>query len=116
MEDRLDDVAAGRAAWTDVLADFWTPLAADVAGAAGTAVTDIVDAVDASLGASVLGDDRACPACGDGRLGWEHAIEKWQANTEPKPPQGMTAGNATWHRWFSGGLSGVERGHSAQGR
>jgi len=69
MEDRLDDVAAGRAAWTDVLADFWTPLAADVAGAAGTAVTDIVDAVDASLGASVLGDDRACPACGDGRLG-----------------------------------------------
>ena len=69
MEDRLDDVAAGRAAWTDVLADFWAPLAADVAGAASTAVTEIVDAVDASLGASVLGSDRACPACGTGRLG-----------------------------------------------
>ena len=74
MEDRLDDVAAGRASWTDVLSDFWAPLAADVAGAAGTAVTDIVDAVDASLGTSVLGSDRACPACGSGRLGVKLSI------------------------------------------
>ena len=54
LETALDDVAAGRAAWSDVVASFWTPLDAAVSIAAGAGGRDVVDALDSTLGEATV--------------------------------------------------------------
>jgi DNA topoisomerase-1 len=92
LEERLDEITAHRVDWKDVLREFWLQFSRapqDDAGAGLLALQDavknldeligqrsvVIDAIDASLGPHFFPDDgsgrdpRACPACGEGRLG-----------------------------------------------
>ena len=75
MEDRLDDISNGRREWKDVLAGFWQNFIAAVEGTKSLTIRQVLDALDEELGPHFFPvgesgrDPRACPACGDGRLG-----------------------------------------------
>jgi DNA topoisomerase-1 len=75
LEDQLDDVSGGRTDWKKVLADFWRDFSVAVEGTKGLRGQQVVAALDETLGphffpANDSGKDpRACPACGNGRLG-----------------------------------------------
>ena len=73
MEEDLDRVAAGGAAWTGVLESFWGPFEGAVEAARELRREDIRDALESALErylfASAGGPvDRACPACAEGEL------------------------------------------------
>ena len=77
MEERLDDISGGRVDWRRVLRDFWEAFRVSVAGATDLSITEVIDALDRDLGPHFFPadpetpgkDPRACPACGEGRLG-----------------------------------------------
>ncbi len=75
LEEQLDDVSGGRIDWKTVLRDFWRDFSDAVDGIKDLRVKEVLDALDRLLGphffrAGESGrDPRACPACGDGRLG-----------------------------------------------
>ncbi|MDX1574718.1 MAG: topoisomerase C-terminal repeat-containing protein, partial [Kiloniellales bacterium] len=77
METQLDDISGGRAEWTDVLERFWTAFIQAVEDTKGLRIAEVIDALDADLGPHFFPvdperpdfDPRACPRCGDGRLG-----------------------------------------------
>ncbi len=93
LEERLDDITGGRAEWKQVLTDFWRGFSTLQNGRANGDELSSVEAAVATLDKligkrsevitaldNVLGphffpdrgdgkDPRACPACGDGRLG-----------------------------------------------
>jgi DNA topoisomerase-1 len=75
LEDKLDDISNGRVAWRAVLRDFWSAFSAAVAGTKDLGVRQVLDSLDELLGPHFFRDDgrgadpRACPACGNGRLG-----------------------------------------------
>ena len=123
LETALDDVASGRASWSDVVASFWTPLDAAVSVAAGAGGGDVVDALDATLGeatvaaaaraavgaagtdaalANAVAAARTCPKCG-GRMGLKlgstggfFGCGNYPTCTEARPlwPDGATPGDA----------------------
>ncbi len=77
METQLDDISGGRAEWTDVLARFWSAFIQAVEETKGLRIAEVIDALDADLGPHFFPPDperpdfdpRACPQCGNGRLG-----------------------------------------------
>ncbi|MPZ11216.1 MAG: type I DNA topoisomerase [Kiloniellaceae bacterium] len=77
MEERLDDISGGRVEWRRVLRDFWEAFRTSVDGARDLSITEVIDALDRDLGPHFFPadpelpdkDPRACPACGEGRLG-----------------------------------------------
>ena len=75
LEDRLDDVSGGRAAWREVLAGFWREFVKAVEDTKELRIADVTDALDRDLGPHLFpdkgdgSDPRACPRCGAGRLG-----------------------------------------------
>jgi DNA topoisomerase-1 len=77
MEERLDDISGGRVDWRRVLRDFWEAFSTSVDGASDLSITEVIDALDRDLGPHFFPADlenpdknpRACPACGEGRLG-----------------------------------------------
>ncbi|WP_340117989.1 type I DNA topoisomerase [Pelagibius sp. 7325] len=77
MEERLDDISGGRVDWRRVLRDFWEAFSTSVDGAKDLSITEVIDALDRDLGPHFFPvdpnnpgkDPRACPACGEGRLG-----------------------------------------------
>ncbi|MBL8667363.1 MAG: type I DNA topoisomerase [Rhodospirillales bacterium] len=75
LEEQLDDVSGGRIDWKTVLRDFWRDFSDAVDDIKDLRVKEVLDALDRLLGphffrAGESGrDPRACPACGDGRLG-----------------------------------------------
>lgn len=75
LEELLDDVSGGRAFWKDVLADFWGDFKRAIDATKDLTITEVIDALDEALGAHFFpapaegGDARACPRCGEGRLG-----------------------------------------------
>ncbi|WP_420348664.1 type I DNA topoisomerase [Pelagibius sp.] len=77
MEEKLDDISGGRIDWRLVLRDFWSAFSTSVEGASGLSITQVIDALDEDLGPHFFPHDpknpdknpRACPSCGDGRLG-----------------------------------------------
>ncbi len=75
LEELLDDVSGGRAFWKDVLADFWVDFKRAIDATKDLTITEVIDALDEALGAHFFpapadgGDARACPRCGQGRLG-----------------------------------------------
>ncbi len=77
METQLDDISGGRAVWTDVLSRFWAAFIQAVEDTKGLRIAEVIDALDADLGAHFFPldperpevDPRACPRCGEGRLG-----------------------------------------------
>jgi len=77
METQLDDISGGRAEWTEVLSRFWNAFIQAVEETKGLRVAEVIDALDADLGPHFFPvdpeqpevDPRACPRCGDGRVG-----------------------------------------------
>lgn len=75
LEESLDDVSGGRAFWKDVLSDFWVDFKKAIDATKDLTITEVIDALDDALGAHFFpapaegGDARACPRCGNGRLG-----------------------------------------------
>ena len=74
LETRLDDISAGKAVWTDVLAAFWQDFSQAVEGIRDLRVAQVLDALNETLGPFVFGTDaegsvaRACPRCEKGQL------------------------------------------------
>jgi DNA topoisomerase-1 len=92
LEERLDEITAHQVDWKEVLREFWLQFSRapqDDAGPGLFALQEavknldeligqrgvVIEAIDASLGPHFFPDDgsgrnpRACPACGEGRLG-----------------------------------------------
>ncbi|HEY4135082.1 MAG TPA: type I DNA topoisomerase [Alphaproteobacteria bacterium] len=75
LEDQLDGISDGKIDWKKVLGDFWKNFSRDVAGTKDLTITQVIDALDAALGPHFFPDEdggknpRACPTCGNGRLG-----------------------------------------------
>ena len=74
LEEELDDVSGGRAAWQAVLEAFWRDFKPRTSEVMEQKPSDITAALDEFLAPYLFperadgGDPRACPACGDGRL------------------------------------------------
>jgi DNA topoisomerase-1 len=75
LEEQLDDVSGGRAAWREVLGGFWREFVKAVEGTKELRISDVTEALDRDLGPHLFpdrgdgSDPRACPRCGAGRLG-----------------------------------------------
>jgi DNA topoisomerase-1 len=75
LEDELDDISGGRAAWQQVLDAFWRDFKPKTAEIMERKPSEITEALDAFLAPWLFpdkedgSDARLCPACGDGRLG-----------------------------------------------
>jgi DNA topoisomerase-1 len=75
LENQLDEISGGRTDWKKVLEDFWRDFSTAVAGTKDLRGKQVVDALDEALGPHFFppkpdgSDPRACPACGNGRLG-----------------------------------------------
>ncbi|RME64657.1 MAG: type I DNA topoisomerase, partial [Alphaproteobacteria bacterium] len=73
LEERLDDISAGKADWKAVLRDFWRDFCTKTEEAMGLKPSDVIAVIDDYLGPYLFkgndsNDARACPNCGDGRL------------------------------------------------
>ena len=74
LEEKLDDVAAGRTDWKTVLREFWGAFHQAVDETKDLRVSEVLDTLDALLGphffpANATGKDpRICPGCANGRL------------------------------------------------
>jgi DNA topoisomerase-1 len=75
LEERLDDISGDRVDWKAVLREFWRDFSAAVAGTKDLKIRDVLDKLDEELGPHFFperadgSNPRACPACGNGRLG-----------------------------------------------
>jgi DNA topoisomerase-1 len=75
LEEQLDDVSGGRAAWREVLAGFWRDFVKAVEDTRELRISEVTEALDRDLGPHLFPDrgdgtdPRACPRCGAGRLG-----------------------------------------------
>ena len=75
LENKLDEISAGALGYRTVLRDFWTEFKAAVDEIKDLRVSHVLDALDEELGPHLFPeedggpDPRACPKCGDGRLG-----------------------------------------------
>jgi DNA topoisomerase-1 len=74
MEDELDDVSGGRAAWRDVLAAFWRDFKPKSDEVMERKPSEVTEALDEFLSDYLFppgadgADPRLCPKCGEGRL------------------------------------------------
>ncbi len=75
MEEKLDDVSAGNSDWRAVMRAFWDEFSKAVEQTRDLKISDVISALDQDLGPHFFPsredgtDPRACPACGNGRLG-----------------------------------------------
>jgi len=75
LEDELDDISGGRAAWRQVLEAFWRDFKPKTAEVMEQKPSEITAALDEFLAPFLFpdkgdgADPRLCPACGQGRLG-----------------------------------------------
>ncbi len=73
LENRLDEVSAGRSDWKDLLRAFWRDFSAAVEETRELSIKEVIAALDAELGRHFFPDDgsgrdpRLCPSCGSGR-------------------------------------------------
>ncbi|TCD14478.1 type I DNA topoisomerase [Oricola cellulosilytica] len=74
LEEKLDDISAGKLAWKDVLRDFWKEFSAHVDETKELRITNVLDALNEQLEPLVFptredgSDPRICPKCGTGNL------------------------------------------------
>jgi DNA topoisomerase-1 len=74
MEERLDEISAGKIEWKTVLREFWAHFSNAIEGTADLRVAQVLDALNDLLGPHIFPlveegkDPRACPTCADGRL------------------------------------------------
>jgi DNA topoisomerase-1 len=75
MEEKLDDIAGGNVEWRAMLRAFWEEFSHAVYQTKDLKISDVIAALDEDLGPHFFptredgSDARACPACGNGRLG-----------------------------------------------
>jgi DNA topoisomerase-1 len=77
LEEQLDDISGGRKDWKSVLHQFWVDFSKAVAETKDLSITEVIDRLDKDLGPHFFPADpdnpgknpRACPSCGNGRLG-----------------------------------------------
>jgi DNA topoisomerase I len=75
MEEKLDDITAGQVDWRAVMHAFWDEFSRAVEQTRDLKISDVIAALDEELGPHFFppradgSDPRACPACGNGRLG-----------------------------------------------
>ncbi len=75
LEQKLDEISDGKLVWKTVLEDFWKEFHGAVDATKELRVSQVLDQLDADLGPHFFPpkedgtDPRACPQCGDGRLG-----------------------------------------------
>ncbi len=75
LENKLDDVSAGRIPWRQVLEEFWRDFSAAVDGTKDLKISQVIEKLDEGLGRHFFpddgkgGDPRLCPVCKEGRLG-----------------------------------------------
>jgi DNA topoisomerase-1 len=74
MEEKLDEISAGKIDWKQVLREFWGDFSNAIDGTAELRVAQVLEAINEILGPHIFpvpedgGDPRACPSCGAGRL------------------------------------------------
>ncbi len=74
LEEKLDDISAGKREWKAVLREFWDGFAKSVDGTKDLRITEVLDALNVVLGPHVFPDDengedpRKCPTCESGQL------------------------------------------------
>ncbi len=74
LEERLDDISAGKLGWKSFLEDFWKGFIGHVDEIKDLRITAVLDALNETLGAHVFpakedgSDPRACPSCDDGKI------------------------------------------------
>jgi DNA topoisomerase I len=74
LEEKLDEVSAGKLDWKQLLADFWKEFSAAVAGTKDLKISEVITVLDEILGPHIFpadggsADPRLCPTCGTGRL------------------------------------------------
>src|SRR5581483_116632 len=75
LEEQLDDISGGRADWREVMRAFWEEFSRAIDQTKDLKISDVIAALDQDLGPHFFppkpdgSDPRACPACGNGRLG-----------------------------------------------
>jgi DNA topoisomerase I len=75
LEEKLDDVSDGRLDWRALMRAFWDDFSKTVEQTRDLKITDVINALDEDLGPHFFparaegADPRACPSCGNGRLG-----------------------------------------------
>jgi len=77
LEEKLDEIAAGRIDWKKVLNEFWGAFNERVDQTKDLSIASVIDAIDEELGPHFFPVDpekpehnaRQCPSCTDGRLG-----------------------------------------------
>src|SRR3546814_5468391 len=81
LEDELDEVSGGRAAWQKVLEAFWRDFKPKTAEVMEQKPSDITAELDKFLVPMLFpdkgdgSDPRACPLCNDGKRSEEHTSE-----------------------------------------
>ncbi len=74
LEEELDEISAGDAKWTSVLASFWRDFKAAIEETSELRITDVLEKINEVLEPHLFpplpegGDPRLCPHCGQGRL------------------------------------------------
>jgi DNA topoisomerase-1 len=74
LENQLDDVAAGKCGWIDLMHRFWVDFKANVDHASGYKISDVILKLEGILGDHLFPkrdgvDSRSCPSCTSGVLG-----------------------------------------------
>jgi DNA topoisomerase I len=75
MEEKLDEIAEGDIEWRAMLRAFWDEFSRAIDQTKDLKISDVISALDEDLGPHFFParedgtDPRACPACGNGRLG-----------------------------------------------
>ncbi|MBY6151952.1 type I DNA topoisomerase [Vannielia litorea] len=74
LEEELDEISAGDAQWTSVLASFWRDFKAAIEETSELRITEVLEKINEVLEPHLFpplpegGDPRLCPNCGKGRL------------------------------------------------
>ncbi|MEY4708401.1 MAG: hypothetical protein RJB58_2124 [Pseudomonadota bacterium] len=74
LEEKLDEISAGKLDWKKLLRDFWTELSAAVGETKDLKIRDVIDELDSVLSTHIFPegeeglDPRKCPSCENGRL------------------------------------------------
>ena len=74
LEEKLDEVSAGKLDWKKLLRDFWTEFSATVGETKDLKIRDVIDELDSVLSTHIFPegeeglDPRKCPSCENGRL------------------------------------------------
>ena len=74
LEEKLDEVSAGKLNWKQLLRDFWGDFSVAVAGTKDLKIRQVIDELDAVMAPHIFpvgedgADPRKCPNCANGRL------------------------------------------------